>query len=629
MFLMYFALLLVVLVLVHEFGHFIVARWMGVRVLSFSIGFGPTVVAWKRGHTEYAIRALPLGGFVRMLGDDPSAPPDAETANHPEAFTNKPVWRRALIVAAGPLANFVLPVVILFFGSLLLDGMVVSTRLGTVLPDGPAAQAGLRAGDRLLTIADVPVQTFDDLKHEMSARPGKKVRVVFDRDGKQQALTLTPSVYRQVRVPELGLIDTVGRIEVRPDAQNSVVAVQPGSLAWQAGLRSGDRVTAVGKLATPSFYAMDKALTAALARREPVTLQVRSMRSHAPVARMELLNAFDHQHEKVPYSVVLPAQAVQVSAEAAGLTPAQLVVGPIEKASPVDTQIGLQSGDQLLAIDGVPARSFIHLGDVLKKPYEDVRSDPANRGLSSQELVAKLRTALAQPHVLTVRHEFRSGEVEKLRVLVDAQRKATTPLEQALLATPDPKAVLAQGWFDRQAALKLEVAVGKDERPALSFGANAATDYEDAEKVPNPNRLAYAVRQTQDKMAEAVQVTVLTVAGLFRGHVPMKEVGGPIFMAQLASKTADLGWGYFFELMVWLSINLAILNLLPIPLVDGGHLLFLAIEAIKREPVSLRTRQVAAYIGMSFLGLLFVVVMKNDTQRALPDVIDWARKLMQ
>jgi regulator of sigma E protease len=100
-------------------------------------------------------------------------------------------------------------------------------------------------------------------------------------------------------------------------------------------------------------------------------------------------------------------------------------------------------------------------------------------------------------------------------------------------------------------------------------------------------------------------------------------------MAQLDSRTADLGWGYFFELMVWLSINLGILNLLPIPLVDGGHLLFLAIEAVKREPVSLRTRQVAAYVGMAFLGLLFVVVMKNDTQRALPDLIDWARRVLQ
>jgi regulator of sigma E protease len=122
-------------------------------------------------------------------------------------------------------------------------------------------------------------------------------------------------------------------------------------------------------------------------------------------------------------------------------------------------------------------------------------------------------------------------------------------------------------------------------------------------------------------MSRAVSATVLTVAGLFRGHVPMKEVGGPIFMAQLAAETSSRGWGYFFGLMVWISVNLAILNMLPIPLVDGGHLVFLGVEAVKRGPVSLRARIIASNIGFILLGLLFVVVMKNDLQRVLTSVV--------
>jgi regulator of sigma E protease len=406
---------------------------------------------------------------VRMLGDDPSAPVDPTIANDPEAFTSKPVWRRALIVAAGPIANFILPVCILFFGALLFDGQVVSTRLGTVLPEGPAAQAGLRTGDRIVTIDGVAVQTFDDLRHEIASRPGKKVRVEFERDGKAEAVALTPSVHRQVRVPELGLVDTVGRIEVRPDAQSSVVAVQPGGVAWQAGLRSGERVMAVGAVKTSRYYELEHALNAALTQGKPVTLQVEPLLLDAAVPRTGLQQAFEHAHAKQTRTVLLPAGAKD--ADALGLSAAQLVVGPIEQGSPADVQTGLRSGDEVLAVDGAPAHSFVHLFDILSKPYDDVRSDASNRGLPIDELVVKMRAALARPHALTVRHALRPAEVTHLQQLLAGQGKAETPLEKAVLAEADPQAVLARGWLDRQATLKLEVVVGKDDRPTLSFGA--------------------------------------------------------------------------------------------------------------------------------------------------------------
>jgi len=621
MFLLHFLLLLVPLVLFHEFGHFMVARWMGVRVLSFSIGFGPTVLRWVRGGTEYAVRLLPLGGFVRMLGDDPSAPVDQEISQDPEAFTSKPVWRRALIVAAGPVANFVLPLFILFFGALAFDSRVVSSRLGTVMPEGPAAQAGLKTGDRVLSVAGQAVLTFEDLRRAIAARPGLPTRIDYEREGHRQSLTLTPAAHRQVRLAELGLVDTVGRIEVRPDAQTSVLAVAPGSAAWRAGLRSGDQIMAVNGARTVRLYELDRVLARAIATGQSLTLSVAKMRRAAPVIRPLLQSAFDHQHDKKTVDIHLDLGNAR-SAEALGLTPAQLVVGPVEKGSPADVQTGLTPGDEILAVDAVPARSFMHLFDVLSQPYDDVRSDPASQGMPVEELVARMRKALGRPHMLTVRHAFQEDERQRLGDVLAGTRKAETLLEKAVLAAPEGPAVLTNGYIDRIAPLTLNVSVGKDERPSLLFGASGVVDYEDPEIIDNPAILSHAVHQTRDKMTEALEVTVLTVAGLLRGHVPVKEVGGPIFMAQLASRTADLGWRYFFELMVWLSVNLAILNLLPIPLVDGGHLLFLAIEGIKRQPVSLRTRQIAAYVGMSFLGLLFVVVMKNDVQRLIASLTD-------
>ena len=629
MFLLYFLLMIVPLVLFHEFGHYIVARWMGVRVLSFSIGFGPTVVRWVRGHTEYAIRALPLGGFVRMLGDDPSAPPDSES-QEPDSFNAKPVWRRALIVAAGPIANIILPIFILFFGALLFDAQVISSRVGTVLPEGPAARAGLRTGDRIVAIDGTPVATFDDLRRAIAARPGQKTPVVYERGGERHAVTLTPGAHRQVVLPELGLVDEVGRIEIRPDAQTSVVAVRPGSSAWQAGLRSGERIVAVDGKPTPRFYEMQAALQTGLAAGRAVVATVAPLKRNPPVPRAGLQDAFDHQHDSktrtvrlTPFAPVGPLPAVgplalvaaaKPTLDAFGIGEAQLVIGPVEKGSPADLQLGLVAGDEVLALDGAPARSLTHLYDLLSKPYDDVRSDPANRGLATDELVTRINQALAQTHRLRVRHAVHPAELPTLREIANGTRKPLTPLEKAVQAQP---IVLEQGWVEHEAPLQLKVLIGKDERPNLQFGALAVQDYEEPDTIANPDLVRHAVFKTRDEMGKALQVTVLSVVGLFRGHVSVKEVGGPIFMAQLATEVAEQGVDRFLALMVWLSINLAILNLLPIPLVDGGHLLFLAVEAVKRSPVSLRTRQVSAYIGMSFLGLLFVVVMKNDVQRLI------------
>ncbi len=601
MFILYFLLLLGPLVFFHELGHYLVARWMGVRVLSFSIGFGPVVASWHRNGTEYAVRAFPLGGFVKMLGDDPTGSEEMLTTGrneHPEiraltaefdsrmpadSFAAKPVWRRAFIVAAGPIANFLLPIVIIFGGSMAVDSTVVSGRIGTVLPGGPAAKAGLRSGDRIVAVDGTPIDSFMDLRREISARPGKKAVVAYERNGKRDTLTLVPASKRDVRLPELGIVDTVGRIQVLPDGQSAILSVQPGSSAWKDGLRSGFRVVKVAATKTPRYYEFEAALAAA--KGQTVTLEVKQLVAGEPMPRKELRNARKALYGKETRKVVVNLPAARDAGSITtqlGIGPAQAVVGVVEKDSPADKQANLRSGDEILAVDGKDVGSFFVLLDRLTKPYDDVRADPANRGLEPEVLLTVLKKALAKPRKVQIRRG------DKVRTV------------------------------DFQLGVKLD----KNERPQLTFGASQLQRYEAPEKVPNNHRLAYAAERTVSEMGEAMKVTLLTVAGLFRGHVPMKEVGGPIFMAQLAARTADLGWSYFLKLMVWISINLAILNLLPIPLVDGGHLLFLAVEAIKRKPVSLRTRMIASYIGMSFIGLLFVVVMKNDVERLITALVN-------
>ena len=220
-----FVLVFGLLVVFHEFGHYAVARLMGVKVLNFSVGFGPVLVAWRRGDTEYSWRLLPLGGYVKMLGDDPSAPMDSDSARDPGAFHNKPVWRRALIVAAGPIFNFVLPLLVLFGSALAYEGELVTARVGTVVPGGPAAEAGLRAGALITHVGTKEVLTFDDLVREVSARAGQATQLKVERGQERLTLTAKPREVIGAAAAEIGIVERFGRILLYPGEQVPTVEV--------------------------------------------------------------------------------------------------------------------------------------------------------------------------------------------------------------------------------------------------------------------------------------------------------------------------------------------------------------------------------------------------------------------
>lgn len=181
---LYTIIIICVLVLVHEFGHFIVAKKSGVLVEEFSLGMGPKLLGWQGAETAYSVRLLPIGGYVKMTGED-------EDSDNPRAFCNKSVWVRMAVTFAGPLMNLLIAVVFflvafMYFGTPATDGLI-----GTVAENSPAAAAGLQGGDVITALNDAPVDGWTDVTAYMAAvEPGDAVRVSYLRDGEVQTAEL-------------------------------------------------------------------------------------------------------------------------------------------------------------------------------------------------------------------------------------------------------------------------------------------------------------------------------------------------------------------------------------------------------------------------------------------------------
>ena len=235
-----FLFVLGVLVFVHELGHFLVARRHGVRCLTFSLGFGPKLLQTKRGDTVYCISAIPFGGYVKMAGAGEA--PDDKPEGKPDEFASKTKWQRFQILIAGPAMNIVLAVAVMTV--VLYQGAPVPVYedeppvVGSVREDSPAAAAGLRRGDTILSVAGRGVDTWEELMYAVVPRAEQEIDVVFRRDGRVQTAQVTPAA--------LGRYD-MGDLGVDPAATPQVVSMMSttSSAAQDAGILVGDVIEAV------------------------------------------------------------------------------------------------------------------------------------------------------------------------------------------------------------------------------------------------------------------------------------------------------------------------------------------------------------------------------------------------
>ncbi len=235
-----FAIVVSVIVFVHELGHFLAAKRSGVRVLTFSIGMGPRIIGFKRGDTEYMLSAIPFGGYVRMAGDNP----EEQLEGQDWEFLHKPKRVRAFIVAAGPVMNLALALAI-FIGMNLVLGVVVTTtrEIGYVIEDMPAWEAGLSAGDEVVSVDGNPVETWDDFETMLQARTGGKATVEVLRGGQPISVVLD--------LGEAEFYYDAGLFAYRTTELGNV---KWGGPAHRAGLRGGDVVTAIDGQPVSSWF---------------------------------------------------------------------------------------------------------------------------------------------------------------------------------------------------------------------------------------------------------------------------------------------------------------------------------------------------------------------------------------
>ncbi len=689
------------IIFIHELGHFVAARWAGIRVLAFAIGFGPAAASYRRGMgfrrgssereyfdilrreregsndadpsaispTEYRFNWLPLGGYVKMLGQEDLNPGAVSQA--PDSYQNTKPWKRMVVISAGVIAN-IITAAVLFVLVYTIGIQTEPAKVGGVALDSPAANAiarnaqalgvdetGLRAGDEILSINGEEPNSFNDLVLAVAmARGGDTVEIVVQREGFGEPLAFDI-------LPEPGGLTGLLEIGVEPARSAMVMSpVRPSQVAQMRellalvdldGVEPGMELVAIGD---------DETITG------PDDLRQAIRASDGRPLELVFSDGSNDVHKTIQPEPDLQlgfldgpkADSRRIVEHVLGLQPLMRVL----KAEKRALGQGLRDGDEFLRIGEIefpsPAQG---MGEIRRNAGKKIPITVLRRNDDGSSEEVELMVSVSGGK--TPRVGFLSGDTADLSAriarppeqiwAIEADAEGTVPsaARLSLLAGSTIEAIAGvpvENFGDIREALRNAT------REAWASGAESATVALDVSlALPAQDDGALAIEHLEWTIARAdlqelhdlswhapfgmgvfdleqktlkgsnpiesvglglhetkrvMLTTYVTFARLFQGTVKVEHLKGPVGIAHLGTRIAERGFIWLLFFLALVSVNLAVINFLPLPIVDGGQFLMLVYEAIRGRAVPIGLQNALTLAGLALIGVLFVVVTYND-----------------
>lgn len=634
-------------IFIHELGHFLLAKWNGVKVEKFSIGFGRTIWGFTRGETEYVLAAIPLGGFVKMLGEGPED--DANKSTDPRSYANKSVGARMAIISAGVIMNVFLGLACFVYAY--GQGMdETPAEIGRVVPGATAYEAGFRPGDELVSIdgrTDINFNTMT-LKIFLSGE-GQKLRFDIRRPGQSDLIHLTIE-------PKRASADEVPRIGVSP-AQSLNLFDDPEAPAFElpAGraidrnvappkLKEDDRLVAMGPVgSTP-----EKVGSGLDFRRLAMTYRA------VPLEYVFERRAKGEDGKSAPAEeirfVLPPTQVLDL-----GFRPTMEPISSIRADSPAQ-RAGFRVGDRIVAVDGdeafdpmrLPERCFDHAGKPMTFEVERPAAGGPHKRISI-EVTPEAEPAWLDAYIVAPLDVPPLGLAYPLSPKI-ASIVPGSAAEKAGLHVGDVISTLTMSKpFSKKKGDVLETKFGdkgvewpsvfsmlqetrKNDVDLLIKGRSRPVrltlepvsdwynparglQFQSVHRRLPPQSVESALRRGFDDTIENILRIYAMLRSLAQRRVSPTLLGGPIMIARVAYKEAGAGLTELIHFLGILSINLAVLNFLPIPPLDGGQMVFLAGEKIRGRPLPESAVGLSYWIGIILLVALMIFVFFQDIWR--------------
>jgi len=657
-------------VFVHELGHFIAAKSVGIKVEGFALGFGPTIVSFQtvqggfqirilpdlfhgedgksqcnltiptkstqEAETEYKINLVPLGGYVKMLGQEDAGPD--KPSDDPRAFGNKKIWQRAIVVSAGVIMNIIcgiLVFMIVFSHGVDLEPAVI----GDVVKDTPAAEAGLKPGDEVIEINGSTKLVFTDIKLASAlADKGQGVEMkVKHTDGTIEDYTIVPKMDELIGIQEFGILPpqslTIGNVREAEIIEQLL----------QIGLLAGDTITAVNGREISRADQLHDYLYPESLLQTPANLKITVSRKS---------DAGQTQHDiEIPF-LLMGLGDRQTRGQILGMKPRLKVEKVTEKSAQA---AGLQAGDIILEIGSIlnPTLEDIYKvcesnignsvgmvvsrqteGEWIEKTLEvtPYRRSPVSwidrlfRGAKGDPMIGFMAGFdMEHPVIAEVSKEFPAAEDQlamprgaRIVSIEDVPVASWQEIIRELIRHSGETAAIGYQVGDQPAVNIVNVKVPQEE-PEKWIQYAYLPDFKGLAALP----LKTLLRQFKgDSWAESMQLglnrtydfvaqTYLMIKGMFQGTMSVKAASGPVgILSASYTIVQERPTSYYFYFLAIISVCVAVFNFLPLPVLDGGLMVFLLIEKIKGSPISVRTQAIATYAGLALiLGLVLWVTV--------------------